>query len=566
MSPILILLVGMVVVVGAVLVLRLHAFLALVLGALCVAGLTPKSALFESNLASSAIEIVHADAATGTLHLKPTKKQKATGGLSAILHRDAAGELTEPRAVEVTIMGLVKGDPNLVEARIEPGVTIESGDRLVSQAALTAAKKAADSSIGDTISSGFGDTCSKIGILIAMAAIIGKCLLDSGAAEAIVAAMRRLLGDRRAGLTFLGSGFIVGIPVFFDTVFYLLVPLAKSFSLRTGGRYLLFVMSICAGGGLAHNLIAPTPGPLVAASNLHLNLGTTIIAGIAFSLLPAVLVGHYFARWLDRRNPISLRPTPDLDMAELELQMQRPDSALPPFWLAILPIVLPVLLIAASTVADTLDASARAAGAAGIHPLTLQVLDFLGNRNIAMLVSALAALLVLLRQAHEGIGQAMAGLEPAIASAGVIILITAAGGAFGAMIRHAGVDDFVRAHMAGGTSGTALLLVSFGIAAVMKSAQGSSTVAMVTASAIMYGVIDGLTLPFHPVYIFLAMGFGSMVISWMNDSGFWVVGRMSGFTEKETFRTWTTVFGLCGVVGIIEVLIVSAFLPLTFLP
>jgi GntP family gluconate:H+ symporter len=89
---------------------------------------------------------------------------------------------------------------------------------------------------------------------------------------------------------------------------------------------------------------------------------------------------------------------------------------------------------------------------------------------------------------------------------------------------------------------------------------------MVTASAIMFGVIEGLTLPFHPVYIFLAIGFGSMVISWMNDSGFWVVGRMSGFTEKETFRTWTLVFGLCGVVGIIEVLIVSAILPLTFLP
>jgi len=412
----------------------------------------------------------------------------------------------------------------------------------------------------------FGNMVASIGVVIAMAAIIGKCLMDSGAADAITRRLLKWLGVQRAPAALLGSGYILSMPVFFDTVFYLLVPLAKSFSLRTGGRYLLFVMSICAGGGLAHNLIAPTPGPLVATSNLHLNLGTTIIAGIAFSLLPAVLVGHYFARWLDRRNPIPLRQTPDLDMGELERQMQRPDDALPPFWLAILPIVLPVVLIAASTVADTLDASARAAGAAGINALTLQALDFLGNRNIAMLASALVALLVLLRQAREDIGQAMAGLEPAIASAGVIILITAAGGAFGAMINHAGVGDFVRAHVAGGTSGTALLLVSFGISAVMKSAQGSSTVAMITASAIMFGVIDGLALPFHPVYIFLAIGFGSMVISWMNDSGFWVVGRMSGFTEKETFRTWTTVFGLCGIVGIIEVLIVSTFLPLTFLP
>ena len=412
----------------------------------------------------------------------------------------------------------------------------------------------------------FGNMVANIGVVIAMASIIGKCLMDSGAADVITRRFLKLLGVERAPLALLGSGYILSMPVFFDTVFYLLIPLAKAFRLRTGGRYLFYVMSICAGGILTHALVAPTPGPLIMASSLHINLGTTIIAGIAFSIVPAILVGHYYARWLDKRYPIPLRPTPDLRIADLEQQMSRPDDALPPFWLSLLPIVLPVLMIAASTVADTIDASSRAAGGAGLHASMLQVFGFIGNRNVAMLASAIVALLVLLRQSHDGIGKAMGSLEPAIASAGIIILITAAGGAFGAMIRHAGVGDVIQAQVAGSASGTVVLLLAFGTAAVMKSAQGSSTVAMITTSAIMFGVIDGLALPYHPVYVFLAIGFGSMLISWMNDSGFWVVCKMSGFTETETLKTWTTTMALTGLVGILEVLIVSLFLPLRFLP
>jgi GntP family gluconate:H+ symporter len=412
----------------------------------------------------------------------------------------------------------------------------------------------------------FGNMVASIGVVIVMASIIGKCLLDSGAADAITRRFLRALGVQRAPAALLGSGYVLSMPVFFDTVFYLLVPLAKTFRLRTGGRYLYFVLSICAGGVLTHSLVAPTPGPLLATANLHLNLGTTIIAGIAFSILPAIVVGHYLARWLDRRYDIPLRSTPDVRVADLEQQMQRPDSALPPFWFAMLPIVLPVLMIAAGTIFDTLDAAARAAGAAGMQPLTLEAIHFIGNKNVAMLASAVCALLLLWRQAGDGIGEAMGKLEPAIASAGVIILITAAGGAFGAMIRHAGVGDLIQSLVGEGASGTLLLLVAFGVAAVMKTAQGSTTVAMITTSAIMFGVIDGMVLPFHPVYIFLVIGFGGLVISWMNDSGFWVVCKMSGFTETETLRTWTVTLAAAGVVGLVQVLIVSALLPLKFLP
>jgi GntP family gluconate:H+ symporter len=183
-----------------------------------------------------------------------------------------------------------------------------------------------------------------------------------------------------------------------------------------------------------------------------------------------------------------------------------------------------------------------------------------------MFTSAIVALLILFRQSRLPLAKLMKSMEPAIASAGVIILITAAGGAFGAMIRHSGVGDVIQSAIGFNASGTMILIVAFAISATMKIAQGSSTVALITASAIMYPVISGIGLPYHPVYVFLAIGFGAMVFSWMNDSGFWVVGKMSGFTELETLRTWTIMFAMVGVVGFLQVLLLASLLPLKFLP
>lgn len=546
MSPILILLVGMVVVVGAVLVLRLHAFLALVLGALCVAGLTPRSALFQSSLAGSAIEIAHADAETGTLHLRPSKKQKALGGLAAILHREAAGDLTDLQAVEVTIIGLVKGDPNLVEARIEPGLTIESGDRLVSQAALAAAKKAADTSIGETISSGFGDTCSKIGILIAMAAIIGKCLLDSGAAEAIVAAMRRLLGDRRAGLTFLGSGFIVGIPVFFDTVFYLLMPLGKAMAIKSGKNYVFYVLCIVAGATMAHSLVPPTPGPLFAAGELGVDVGLMMLGGLVVGIITSG-AGYFYARWADLKWNIPLRASLDLDEKQLAEMAGRDESTLPPVFVSLLPILLPVVLIAGGTVVSMMGT-------------TLPGQDFWSNKDIALVLAAAVALILLIQR--KGVAAMGPAVQSALASGGVIILITAAGGAFGGTLKQTGISNEI-ASMGVPASATLIwILVAWGATALVRIAQGSATVAMITAVGIVAPIANMGGLGFHPLYLALAIGCGSKPVLWMNDSGFWIISKMAGFSEGETFKTASMLMALMGVVGLIVTLLGAWLFPL----
>ena len=203
------------------------------------------------------------------------------------------------------------------------------------------------------------------------------------------------------------------------------------------------------------------------------------------------------------------------------------------------------------------------------------VFDFLGEKNFALFVAAAIAGFVLKRQRGYTLGRLAQALEPAFISAGVIILITSAGGAFGTAIKATGIGDAIGMWVgeagSGGDAqqavGITLLLISFGIAVTMKVAQGSGTVSMITTAGIMAPIIDGVggheALPYHIIYIFSAIAFGSMVISWMNDSGFWVVSKMSGFTEKEALKTWTLQLGLMGVLGIIEVLILSQLLPLT---
>jgi GntP family gluconate:H+ symporter len=191
----------------------------------------------------------------------------------------------------------------------------------------------------------------------------------------------------------------------------------------------------------------------------------------------------------------------------------------------------------------------------------IAAIGFLGNKNVAMFIGTMIAVAMWARRNGWGIREAGDAMGQPLQIAGVIILITCAGGAFGAMIKLSGIGDAIKWATAGFTMSS--ILLAWLIAAVMKVAQGSGTVSMITTSSIMFALIgDGAGLPYHPVYILLAIGFGAMVVSWMNDSGFWVVARLSGFTERETLQSWTVTLGVIGVVGLVQVLIVAAVFPL----
>jgi gluconate:H+ symporter, GntP family len=408
----------------------------------------------------------------------------------------------------------------------------------------------------------FGRAAGNVGFVIALAAIIGVCLMESGAADKVVRRFMAVLGENRAGIALLASGFFLSIPVFFDTVFFLLIPLARALALRAGKNFLLYVLAICGGGVITHSIVAPTPGPLIVVENLQLDLGLSIVVGILAGIIPAVGI-WYLIKFLNARIDMPLREAAGAPLSDLHAIVNKREEELPSFIASVLPVILPVLLIALASfmvlAQKTWPENMVSMGAP--DGVVFRWIEFLGNKNIALLIGTLIALAVLARQKGLTFARLGAVMGPPLETAGVIILITSAGGAFGAMIRHSGVGDSIR-RIADGESINYVLL-AWGITAVVRVAQGSATVAMITASAIMFPIIaEGL--PFHPIYIFLAIGFGSMILSWMNDSGFWVVGRLSGFTEKETLKTWTVLVTAISIIGLLQTLVFAWLIPNPF--
>ena len=394
--------------------------------------------------------------------------------------------------------------------------------------------------------SAFGDLVGAIGIAIALAAVIGDCLLRSGAADRIAGSLLGVFGERRAGWALAAAAYVLSIPVFFDTVFFLLIPLARALARRAPGRYPMFVMAICAGAIATHSLVPPTPGPLGMADNLQLDLGTAIGFGLLLGILPvtaALLTAPRFAK--------SVKVEPSSDAAAAGAGEADQPAVRPGLFASVFPVALPVVLMGGASAAG---AAGELGGAAW--------LAVLGHRNAALFLAAFAAAFVLWRTRRLAVRQLLGSFGGAIGEAGPIILITAAGGAFGRALAGGGVTEDL-ARISSAADGTVLLLLAAGIASLLKLAQGSGTVAILTGSAIVASLVPEMdALPFHPGYLFAAVGFGSMAASWMNDSGFWVVGRMSGFSEGETFRTWTAVAAAVGIFGLIQVLVLATLFPL----
>lgn len=396
----------------------------------------------------------------------------------------------------------------------------------------------------ETAMTELGVTAGKIAFVIAIASILGVALMESGAAERIVNWLIKLFGESRAAIALVVAGFVLSIPVFFDTVFFLLVPLAITLALKTRGNFLLYVMAISAGAVITHSIVPPTPGPLLMAESLNLDLGVVIGVGLLAGILPAI-AGYVFANRINEKMVIQPPLVSD--------DKNKNTSALPSFGVSIMPILLPLLLIIAASLTGIFYANE--------NNFFTQSIAFLGNKNVAMFLGLVIALILWAKHKKlnlKALGQEM---EKPLELAGIIILITSAGGAFGTMIRYTGIGEMITAMSADGFS-INLIVVAWLMAAVMKFAQGSSTVSMITTAGIMAAIITpDMVLGFHPVYIYLAIGFGALVGSWMNDSGFWIVGKLSGMTETETLKTWTVLLAVLGIVGGIQVLLLSYILP-----
>jgi len=357
----------------------------------------------------------------------------------------------------------------------------------------------------------------------------------------------------------MGSGFVLSVPVFFDTVFYLLVPLARSLHRKTNKNYLMYLLAIAAGGAITHTLVPPTPGPLVMAGQLGVPIGTMIFVG-AIVALPAAIAGIVFAVIADKLMPIPMRQTSSEPEPE-----PLDDSELPPLFMSLLPVLLPVFMISTHTIVGTL-AKADEAGT-GLASSLIHYTAIIGNANLALLVSTAVAMYMLIKQRKIGLEKMSHVVEKSLMSGGTIILITAGGGAFGGMLKAANIGPAIEAMFSGSgdaASGMIFLFLGFGVASLLKVAQGSGTVAMITASSMLSAMlVDPSTLGFNPVYLATAIGAGSLMGSWMNDSGFWIFTKMGGLTEVESLKSWTPLLCVLGIVSMIMTLILATVMPMT---
>lgn len=471
MTPLYLLLVGLIIVIGSILVVRLHPIIALLLGALAVSFLTPDELLLQ----------------------------------------------------------------------------FASGNNYSSQEAQALTER----SPGTRIAIAFGETAEKIGLLIVLASIMGKCLLESGAAERIVRTMVRVLGQKNTPIAYMSSSFVLGIPIFFDTIFYLMIPLARAMGIRNQKAYALCVMAIIAGGSMAHSLVPPTPGPLFAAGAFGVNMGFMIVMGTIVGLACA-LAGLTYGFWLNKRQNIPLRTTADTSLEDLQAWLDKDTSQLPSFFMSNLPIALPVILIATETVISNMNADV---------PDGLRIFfRYAGNPVIALFVGTAIALFMLARQYGNRTKELQKPVEKALSSAGTIILITCMGGAFGAMLQQTSIGtwlaEFTSAYK------LATLPLAFFITAIIRTAQGSATVAMITAVGILTVFNVPGALGFHPVYLALVIGCGSKPFPWMNDSGFWIICKMSGFTEGETIRNFSVLLSVMGLTGLIMCMVLASLFPM----
>ena len=446
----------------------------------------------------------------------------------------------------------------LVVAIMTPAAVIEH-DALAKGATLAAARKLSGRSVGERIALEFGNTCGKLGILIAMAAIIGKCMLESGAAEKIVRSLLKLTGIEKAPLAFLSASFFIGIPVFFDTVLFLMIPLAKAMTMRIGKNYLLFVLAIMAGASMANSLVPPAPGPLFLVSEMHIPIGMMMVGGFLLGLV-TISAGYLFARYANRKMPIPLRDSLDARLDDIKSASLKEDKQLPPLWLSLLPVVLPLVFICTNTALTSFPAFHAPANPTFLHGKLIQLLTFFGDKYIALAAGGLVALILLATQKKTSKEGMTAFVQAALMSGGAIILITAAGGTFGGMLQQSGIS----ARIAELTKNyqMALIPLAFLIATVVRTAQGSATVAVITSAGILSGMATHGHLAYHPLYLGLAIGCGSKLVPWMNDAGFWLVCKISNLTEKEALKTIAPMQTVMGLTGLIGVLIAARLLPL----
>lgn len=398
-----------------------------------------------------------------------------------------------------------------------------------------------------TITTSFGNTMGGIGLVILFGTMIGVILERSGGAIAMADGIIRLLGTRFPTLTMTVIGYIVSIPVFCDSGFVILNSLKKAIAARTGTSLVAMSIALMTGLYATHTLVPPTPGPLAAAANLEVvdSLGLLIGLGLIVAAVSAAVALLYANRFL--KKEVELLPLPEGEVEQSYDELRASYGTLPRPLVAFLPILVPILLICLSSIAK-LPMLPFGEG------WPQQTIIFIGTPVVALALGLLTAITLL--RGRGKLERFNAQIVDSITIAAPILMITAAGAAFGGVLGASSITDFLSENLA--TLGLGIA-VPFVISTALKTAQGSSTVAMVTTSAMLLPILPSLGLgsPTGAVLSVLAIGAGAMVVSHANDSYFWVVSQFSRIPTATAYRTLTPATGLQGLAAFATVWVMS---------
>lgn len=393
-----------------------------------------------------------------------------------------------------------------------------------------------------SITKGLGGTLGTIAIVIGLGTMLGKMMAESGGAERIATTLIDRFGEKRVHWAMVLVGFLVGIPVFFEVGLILLIPIVFTVARKTNMSLLQIGIPMLAGLSVVHGLVPPHPAPMIAIDAYGANLGLTILYSLIIAIPTAIISGPIFGKFIGKR----IIATPPEDLAEqFSLKSER---KLPGFWITMLTILMPVILMLIGAAASIIDPDATS-------PFTV-FCEFIGHEIVALLISVVFAFFSLgfaRGFTKEEINRFASDSLPAVAG---IILIIGGGGAFKQVLIDSGVGNAIATIAT--NANVNVIFFAWLVAALIRVATGSATVAMTTAAGIVAPVL-ALTPGANVELVVLATGAGSLILSHVNDAGFWMVKEFFNLSVPQTLKSWTMMETLLSVLGLVFILVLSAF-------
>ncbi|TGV01296.1 GntP family permease [Flavivirga rizhaonensis] len=394
-----------------------------------------------------------------------------------------------------------------------------------------------------TMQEGMGNTLGFVALVVGLGGIFGAILEHSGGAESLATSLLAKFGVERSPWALMLTGFIVAIPVFFEVAFIILVPMVYALQKKTGKPILLYGIPLLAGLAITHTFIPPTPGPVAVADILKADLGWVIFFGLIAGIPTAILCGPIFGKFISKRVQVS-----QIEMATETKELEN----LPSVGIIISIIAIPILLIVVNTILNS-----PLVGGHIIPKKILEWMGMIGHPFSALIIANLIAWYLLGIRRGFTKDQLLDISTKSMAPAGMIILITGAGGVFKQMLVNTGAGEMLANYFA--NKGVSILLFAFLSAVVIRVLQGSATVAMITAAGLTAPLLMESVSDPQKALLVIAVASGASIMSHVNDSGFWLVGKYLGLSEKQTFQSWTVMTTLLAITGFACASILSLF-------